>query len=205
MRENIDVSYAFLSRNAEGRYMGVKWQGDKSLPWTFIPFLMLTAVFIGEVMPVVIGIIGGVFDTYGAKEPIIKTLPDFELILIIYTILGIFFWLLFRYLNWRVVVVFIIILDYILERFVYWQVEGSINLVTAPSIGTFIGFVIAAIIVLILPYAIFQAIRKKWGEKGIRNAIVILFLLNVLGLGFTYYHMVNIGWFERYQYIGTEK
>ncbi len=173
----------------------MNWRGDKTLPWTFIPFLMLLALLIGEVMPVVIGIFGGVFATYGAKEPIIKSLPDFGLVLIIYSVYGFLFWLLYRYINWRVVAVFAFVLAFVLEGYVYWQVPGSVNLTNTVSFETIVSFLIVYFLVLIVPYLIFQAIRHKLKKRGILLSIVIVLALNILGLGFTAYVMLERGLF----------
>jgi len=169
------------------------WRGDKTLPWTFIPFLMLTAVFVGEVLPVVIGIFGGMFGAYGAKEPIIKTWPDFGIVLIIYTVLGSFFWLLYRYISWWIVGLFAFVLAFTLEKWVYSHPEGEIGLTNTMSLGAFVQFVIIYFLVLVLPYLVFQAIRRKWNTRGLVVYLIIVIFLNILGLGFTYYSMVKKG------------
>jgi len=169
------------------------WRGDKTLPLTFIPFLMLGSVFIGEVMPVVIGIFGGVFGTYGAKEPIIKSWPDFGLILVIYTVLGSIFWFLYRFLSWRIVALFAFVLAFVLERWVYWHPEGEVGVSNTISFGTILQLVIVYFLVLVLPYLIFQKIRAKWAMRGVLFSLLILFLLSAAGLIFTYYTMVKRG------------
>ena len=171
----------------------MNWRGDKTLPWTFIPFLMLTAVFIGEVLPVVIGIFGGVFATYGAKEPIIKSWPDFGVVLIIYTVLGFFFWLLYHYISWRIVALFAFVLAFSLEKWLYGHPEGEIGVTNTISFGTIIQFVVVYFLVLVLPYLIFQGIRRKWNRRGIAAYFSIVIILITLGLGFTYYTMVKRG------------
>jgi len=168
-------------------------RGDKTLPLTFIPFLMLASVFSGEVMPVVIAIFGGVFGTYGAKEPIIKSWPDFGLILVIYTVLGSLFWFLYRFLSWRIVALFAFVLAFILERWVYWHPEGEVGVSNAISFGTILQLVIIYFLVLVLPYLIFQKIRSKWSMHAVLISLIILFLLNTAGLIFTYYTMVKRG------------
>ncbi len=169
------------------------WRGDKTLPPTFILFLMLGSVFIGEVMPVVIAIFGGVFGTYGAKEPIIKSWPDFGLILIIYTVLGLLFWLLYRFLSWRIVALFAFVLAFVLERWVYWHPEGEVGVSNIISFVTIFQLVIVYFLVLVLPYLIFQKIRSKWTMCGIPLSFLILFLLSAAGLIFTYSTMVKRG------------
>ncbi len=199
-RKNILRNSKGFSVNSNSPSWDVNWKGDKSLPLAFAPFLMLWALLMGEVMPVVIGIFGGVFGTYGAKEPIIKTLPDFGVVLIIYVLLGFLFWILYRYINWRIVMAFGFVLAFSLERFVYAQVEGSINLINSVSVGTFIEFIIIYFLVLMLPYFIFQRIRSKGWKHGIVIALVILLVLNALGLGFTAHAMVQKGMFPYDQY-----
>lgn len=178
--------------------LDLTWRGDKTLPLLYFPFFSMASLFIGEVLPVVIGIFAGKFDTYGAKEPIIKTWPDFGLVLIIYAVFGLLFWLLYRFLNWKIVAVFALILAFILERYVYWQVEGSIGVADTISIGTILGLVMVYLLVLVLPFGIFQAIRRRWGMHGTIVAVIVVLLVNVLGLGFTYYHMVKTGWWQKY-------
>lgn len=174
-------------------------RGDKTLPLLYFPFFALASFFIGEVLPVVIGIFAGKFDTYGAKEPIIKTLPDFGLVLIIYAVFGVLFWLFYRALNWKIVAAFALILAFILERYVYWQVEGSIGIADTISIGTILTLVMVYLLVLVLPFGIFQVIRRRWGERGTTVAVIVVLLVNVLGLGFTYFHMVKTGWWQKYR------
>ncbi|EKD84695.1 MAG: hypothetical protein ACD_38C00171G0005 [uncultured bacterium] len=173
--------------------MNMIWRGDKILPLTFIPFLMLSSVFIGEVLPLVIAIFGGVFGTYGAKEPIIKSWPDFGLILVIYTVLGSIFWFLYRLLNWRIVAFFAFVLAFILERWVYWHPEGEVGVSNTISFGTIFQLVIIYFLVLVLPYLIFQKIRSKWALRGILVSLLIILLLIAAGLIFIYYTMVIRG------------
>src|SRR3990172_4377392 len=174
-------------------FIFMNWRGDKTLPRTFILFLMLGSVFIGEVMPVVIAIFGGVFGTYGAKEPIIKSWPDFGLILVIYTVLGSLFWFLYRFLNWRIVALFAFVLAFVLERWVYWHPEGEVGVSNTISFGTILQLVIIYFLVLVLPYIIFQKIRSKWVMRGVGASLIILLLLNTAGLVFTYSTMVKRG------------
>lgn len=165
------------------------------MPLTYLVFLMLTALFVGEILPVVIGILGGEFATHGAKEPIIKSLPDFGLVLIIYSVLGSLFWLLYRYISWWIVAGFALVLAFILERWVYWHPEGEVGVSNTISFGTIIQLVIVYFLVLVLPYLIFQAVRRKWAKRGIAMAIIIVLALNILGLGFTASVMVKRGLF----------
>lgn len=167
------------------------WRGDKTLPLLYFPFFTLSSLFIGEVLPVVIGIFAGKLYTYGAKEPIIKTLPDFGLVLIIYTAFGLLFWLLYRFVNWKIVAVFGLVLAFVLERYVYWQVEGSINVANYISFGTILNHVIVYLLVLVFPYTVFQTIRRRWGMQSSIILVLILLALNVLGLIFTYYQMIK--------------
>lgn len=152
---------------------------------------MLTAVFIGEVMPVVIAILGGVFGEYGHKEPIIKSWPDFGLIWVIYSVFGLLFWLLYRYISWKVVAGVVYALSFVLETYVYWHPEGEIGTHNKISFATIFQWLIVYFLVLILPYLVFQKIRHKWGRHGIIISLIVLLLLSALGLGFTYYTMVK--------------
>lgn len=159
----------------------------------------MSALFIGEVLPVVIGILGRVFDTYGAKEPIIKTLPDFGIVLIVYVIFGLLFWILYRFVNWKIVAGFALILAFSLEQWVYQQVEGDVNLTNTVSLGTIVEFLIVYLLVLVLPYWIFQKVKRQWTGRGILGALIVALLLNIAGLGFTYYTMVKTGWWQKHQ------
>lgn len=181
------------------------WRGDKTLPLLYFPFFTLSSLFIGEVLPVVIGIFAGKFNTYGAKEPIIKTLPDFGLVLIIYTAFGLLFWLLYRFVNWKIVAVFGLVLAFVLERYVYWQVEGSVNVANYISFGTILNHVIVYLLVLVFPYAVFQTIRRRWGMRSSVILVLILLALNILGLIFTYYQMVKTDRWHKYSSESTGK
>jgi len=174
------------------------WSGDRTLPPSFVIFIMMAAVFIGEVLPVVVSILIGNFGAYGSKEPIIKTLSDFELILVIYSILGTLFWALYRYINWRIVAVFAFVLTFLLERYVYWHPEGEISPANTISFGVILGGIIVYFLVLVLPYLLFQKARHEWGEHVIVKVLILVLLLNIIGLGFTYYYLINTGWYEKH-------
>ncbi|MBI4029986.1 hypothetical protein HY373_02280 [Candidatus Berkelbacteria bacterium] len=168
------------------------WRGDKTLPWTFTLFLMLLALFLGETLPNVISGIGGVLGTYGAKDPIIKSVSDFNLLLVIYGVYGLFFWLCYRYINWKIVWILALIIAFVLEQYVFTHPPGSNDL--GNSLLDFTGkLIIVYSVILLAPYGLFQIMRRKWGTRAIAIVIVGFVLLNVIGNFYTYYKLKQLG------------
>jgi len=132
-------------------------KGNPTLSKWFIFFLFLWAIFVGEILPVWIQALEGTpSDAPGAKESMFSGLDMFVPTMIIYTILALLFWWLYRKLHWLIIILLAALLGVIMEfSFMRPQEAGGPNVVENP-LGALIFFVIIWPILLGLPYGIFQ-------------------------------------------------
>lgn len=115
------------------------------------------AVFVGEILPVWIQTLEGTpSNAPGAKKSMFASLGMFVPTAIIYAVLALLFWWLYRKLHWLIIITFAALLGVIMEfSFMRPQEAGGPNVVENP-LGALIFFIIIWPILLGLPYGIFQ-------------------------------------------------
>ncbi|MBI2588101.1 hypothetical protein HYW31_00070 [Candidatus Berkelbacteria bacterium] len=146
-------------------------RGNPNLSKWFILFLFLWAVFVGEILPVWMEKLEGTAGQPGAKESMFSGLRMFIPTVIIYSILGLFFWWLFRKLHWLIIVFIAIILGVAMEFLLFKPQETSGPNVAENPLGALIFFIIIWPILLVLPYLIFRGLSRL-KEKFSKNTIL---------------------------------
>lgn len=144
----------------------MRWHGDPTLPRIFIPFLAGLAIFIGEIFPVWLERLTGIGpDAPGTKASLFAGLDMFIPTVILYLVLGTIFWWLYRRWHWLVVAVIAALLGTSLEFVVFKPEEaGGPNVANDPA-GALLFFLIIWPVLLVLPYGLYQLIRRRWASR----------------------------------------
>lgn len=176
---------------------GFTWQGDRTFPASFIPFFVFGAVFLGEHLPVIIGMLAGRYSLPGAKpSPLdLGGLGDVGVVFVIFAVFGTILWLLFRFVSWPVVFLGGATLGALAEGFLFVHREaaaGGADWVSNP-LAAILGAVTVWGILSLVPYSLFRQIDRRWGVRGRQVAIAVVLLLNVLSLGFFAYQKYVVG------------
>ena len=138
----------------------LKIHGDQHLSKWFILLLFLWALFVGEIFPVWMQAIEGVSsDAPGAKESMFSSWSMFIPTVIIYTLLSIMFWWLFRKLHWLVVAIIAMTIGTAMEFLLFKPQEASGPNVSEDPLGSLIFFLVIWPILLVVPYWLFRAGR----------------------------------------------
>ncbi len=117
----------------------MNYKGDKTLPKTFIPFLVLMGIVLGEIIPVAIEPDPS---APGAKISIFSDWMNFTATVAVYLLLGWLFWWLYRRYHWVIIVVIAAVLGAIMEfSFMRPEEANGPNVVENPW-GALLFFVI---------------------------------------------------------------
>lgn len=131
--------------------------GDKKLSKWFILVLFVWAVFVGEIVPVWIQTLEGVSaDEAGAKESMFESWDMFIPTVVLYILIAVVFWFLYRRLYWLWVLFLAAALGAVLEFALFRPQETSGPDVVQDPLGALLFFVIIWPILLGVPYALFQ-------------------------------------------------
>lgn len=132
-------------------------------------FLFGWAVFIGEIVPVWIQTLEGIAPgDPGAKESMFASWDMFIPTVILYSLLAIVFWYLYRRLYWIWVLVLAASLGTVLEFFVFRPQESQGPNVAEDPVGALLFFLIIWPILLGVPYGLFQWVSSKMSGYGKR-------------------------------------
>lgn len=146
--------------------------GNKKLSKWFMPFLMVWALLIGEILPVCLENrdcfpqstpVGGKESMFSGPDMFIPTL-------MLYGLLSVIFWLLFRAFRWTILIMVAAILGAAMEFLVFKPQETGVNVVDNP-IGSLVFFVIIWPVLLIAPYGIFQFLAKKLSASAAKRPV----------------------------------
>lgn len=165
------------------------WRSTYALPLSFILFFILAGVFLGEQLPALPTYLGDI--THPDNKPSIldvATPGDTGVVFFIYAVFGTILWILFRFLNWRLVWVIGALIGLLAEWFLFTGKSGNLTPSQNP-IGSTIFLIIIWSVISVVPYFIFRSIDRRWGSRGRWIAIGVILLLNILFTGFFAYQI----------------
>jgi hypothetical protein len=139
--------------------MRFNWRGNRRLSPLFIPFLALVGIILGEVIPACSNPGGCFVEPPNGKHSLFV---DYLFIPItgVYLTLGVFFWFLYRRLNWVIVAVIATALGEAMEFVLFRPQENpGINVVDEP-LRAFVSLLFVWPILLVAPYLAFVAIGR---------------------------------------------
>jgi len=135
----------------------MNFKGDKTLPKLFIPFLAILGIILGEIIPVAMEPDPS---AAGAKVSIFANWFNFIATVTVYCLLGWLFWWLYKKYHWLIIAGIAAILGAIMEfTFMRPQEANGPNVVENP-LSALLFFVIIWPILMLIPYGIFQLLRK---------------------------------------------
>ncbi len=159
----------------------VPWRSNYKLSVSFIIFFVLTFFLLGEqLVSLPIYLFGSEINGDGVDKLHILDLPPGDALHrpFAYLIIGTVIWTLFRIFAWPFAWSFGASL-WALEQLTLTPLDQR------PSISNIIVFTFTFwILVTLVPYFVYRWVDKKWGGTGKRNAIVVVFAMNLLLLGF---------------------
>ncbi len=161
--------------------MYLNWKSNYKLPISFIIFFVLMFFLLGEQLTALpTYIFGFEIRENGPDKLHILDLPlgDGLHRPVAYFIIGTVLWILFRIFSWP--------MAYALGAALWTFEQLTLTpLDQRPSVSGSIIFAFTFWILLTLvPYFIYRWVDKKWGRVGIRNALLIAFLINLLVFSF---------------------
>ncbi len=166
--------------------MSTNWKSSYKLPLSFIIFFVLTFFLVGEQLPALPTYLLGA-ESVGegsAKLHILDLgLSDSLHRPVAYLIIGTVIWILFRTFAWPLAW-FAGAGLWILEQRTLTPLDQRPTLINT-IVFTFTFW----IFLTLLPYFIYRWMDQKWGRVGVRNAILIAFLINLLLFGFFAYQI----------------
>ena len=157
------------------------WRGDNKLSPISIFFFLLLFFLLGEqLLALPTSLAGPGLNGEGPDKLHILDLAPGDALHrpIFYFIFGTISWLLFRFLSWPLVWV---------SATIFWVVFKLLLPDPDQTAYTLIFSVVTVLIVI--PGIIYRAIGRKWGERGQRNAILVLVIINLLLLSFFAYEI----------------
>ncbi|QQG43189.1 MAG: hypothetical protein HYW45_03235 [Candidatus Daviesbacteria bacterium] len=166
--------------------MPFNWKNNYKLPFSFIIFFVLAFFLLGEQLPALPTYLFG--PGIGGDGPVKLHILDLGLTdslhrPVAYLIIGTVIWILFRIFTWPLAWFGGAVL-WILEQQTLTPLDQRPTLINA-IIFTFTFWVLLTLV----PYFIFRWVDKKWGGVGIRNAILVVLVINLLVSGFFAYQI----------------
>lgn len=165
------------------------WRADYRLPVSFIVFFVLAGILLGEHFPALPTYLSNINDP-GNKPSVLDagSLGDIGVVPVIYTVFGSILWLLFRFLNWRLVLVGGALIGTLAEWFLFTHKETG-AIISANPFGATIFFITVWGVISLVPYFLYRKIDRKWGARGRWIAVSIVLILNILFTGFFAYQI----------------
>lgn len=166
------------------------WKSDYDFPLSFILFFIFAGIFLGEHLPVIGQYLGGdPINDPTAKVSILDVggLSDIGVAPVIYGVFGAVLWLLYRFLDWRLVLISGAAVGSLAEWFLFTGQKIEDRGPIPTPFGATVFFVIVWSIITLVPYFIYRAIGRKWGSRGRRIAILAVVILNILSVAFFAY------------------
>ncbi len=167
--------------------MFFNWKSNYKLPLSFIIFFILAFFLLGEQLPALpTYLFGPGIGGNGPDKLHILDLPLGDGLLhrpFAYIIIGTVIWILYRIFTWPLAW---------LVGAALWMLEQQTltPLDQRPTLTNAIVFTSTFWVLLTLaPYLIYRWIDQKWGGKSIKNAVLILLLINILVFGFFAYQI----------------
>ena len=155
----------------------MSWKSNYKLSISFIIFFVLFFFLLGEQLPALPLYIGAPHGN-SDKVHILDLAPGDALHRpIAYLIIAVINWLVFRTFAWPIAFALGDLIA-IVDQFFFIPEPAS------PTLSSALKISIAWVVFTLVPYFLFRWIEKKWAGKGIRNAILILFSINLLLFGF---------------------
>lgn len=155
----------------------MNWKSNYKLPISFIIFFVLTFFLIGEQLPALPtylfgpGLGGGGPDKLHILD---LGLSDSLHRPVAYLIIGTVIWVLYRIFTWPLAW-FVGAVLWILEQQTLTPLDQRPTLISAIVFtSTF------WVLLTLVPYFIYRGVGSKWGGVGIRNAILIVLVINIL-------------------------
>ena len=172
------------------------WKGDRKLPLNFILFYVLVFFLLGEQLTTLpTYLIGAGIDGNGPDKLHILDLPSGDALHrpLFYFLFGAINWAFFRIFAWPIALIIGEIL-WLSNQFFWIPVDRRPQLFGVSDAISYISksFVIWGVLALV-PYFSYKAIERKWGKKGVRNAILIVLAINLLLFAFFAYQIFYLG------------
>lgn len=165
----------------------MKWKSNYNLPLSFIVFFVLMFFLAGEQLPALPTYLFGLGSGEGGPNKLhILDLALGDGLLhrpFVYLIIGAVIWGLFRIFTWPLAWFAGAVL-WILEQQTLTPLDQRQTLINT----IFFTFTFWFLLTLV-PYFIFRWVDQKWGGKGIRNTIIVVFLINLILFGFFAYQI----------------
>ena len=139
----------------------MKLQGNKNLSKWFMVFMFMVAIFLGEILPVWLqGLEGTSANDPGAKQSMFASWSMFIPTVVIYGLLAVLFWWLYRRLHWLYVILIAAALGVLMEfTFMRPEETSGPNVVENPW-GALVFFIIIWPLLVVVPYGIFNLGQK---------------------------------------------
>lgn len=132
----------------------MKLSANKNLTKWYILFMFLLSMFLGEILPVWLQELPQ--NDPGAKKSMFTSWDMFIPTMIIYALLSLLFWWLYRKLHWLYIGLIAAVLGVIMEfTFMRPEESGGPNVVEDPW-GALLFFIVIWPILILAPYALFN-------------------------------------------------
>lgn len=168
------------------------WRGDPTLPASFILFYGLCGLFIGEGFVTAGSIVANIAGVENVAyyrsifEASIPVIGDFRFYF--YFGMAAVLWFFFRKFHWVVGILAAGAGIAVIEAYIAAQSPGFVSSLGAVVLSFVLGGVLMGGIIAGLPYALFQGIRRVFGERAVRYLIYIVLTLNLMTLVLVLYY-----------------